>query len=145
MHFQQQGTRACMLSLEKSVWHPGLSFMLLSSLLKGTTHCLTMFISTVWSPETFSKPQWMSIFCREDFNDTLLFHMHFYVRCHFVRPPSAATCHTATTCNRILVAKFSCQHLPYYQHLPLTSKANIIKQEALLSEQSLHSIHWGIA
>ena len=30
-------------------------------LLKCTTHHLTVFTSTVWSPETFSKHQWMSV------------------------------------------------------------------------------------
>ena len=39
----------------------GLSFTSLSPLLKRTTHCLTVFTSTVWSPQMFSKHRWMSL------------------------------------------------------------------------------------
>ena len=39
--------------------------------------------------------------------------------------PSAAICHTATICNRILVGKL----LPYYQHLHLMLWANVKKKK----------------
>mgnify|MGYP001852393476 CR=1 FL=1 len=58
-------------------------------LLKHTTHHLTVFISTVWSPWAFTKCWWMSVgaifFCMEEFSDTPLLHVHFHVRCHSVR------------------------------------------------------------
>ena len=31
--------------------------------------------------------QWVHFFCMEEFNETPLLHMHFHVRCHFVRLP----------------------------------------------------------
>ena len=63
----------------------------LSPLLKCTTHSLTMFTFTGWSPEKFNKYQWMLMgtvfFCMEKFSDTPLLHTQFHVRCHAVRLP----------------------------------------------------------
>ena len=38
--------------------------------------------------------------CMEELNSSPLLHTHFYVRCHFVRCPSAAICYTATQWNK---------------------------------------------
>ena len=102
----------------------------LLSLLKCTTYCLTVLTFTVWSPEMFSKHQWMSVgsifFWIEEFTETPLLHMHFYVRHHFVRRPFTAICHAATKWNGILAGEVW-PLLPYHHHLPMTLWANIIK------------------
>ena len=72
--------------------------LLLSPLLKHTTHHLTVFTSTAWSPEMFSKRQWMSVgviffFFMENFNSTSLFHPHFHKDAILSDRPSAAIYH----------------------------------------------------
>jgi len=72
----------------------GLSFML-SPLLKHNTHHLTVLTSIVWSPQTYSKQQWMSlslIFVRRN----SLAHLYFI--CHFVRLP---LCHHLSHSNKM--------------------------------------------
>ena len=60
-------------------------------LLKHTTHHFSVFVSTVQSPEAFIKHWWMSLVAvssyMEEFIYMLVFHMHFHVRCHFIRQP----------------------------------------------------------
>ena len=51
--------------------------------------------------------------------------------------PSAAICHTATKCNRILAGRFNLYCHTCHQHPPLTLSANIIKEKGLLSKQPL--------
>ena len=69
----------------------GGDLQLLFPLLKRTTHCLTEFTSTVGLHKctaSIDECQWVSFFfCMEEFNSTPLLHMHFHVRCHFVRLP----------------------------------------------------------
>jgi len=46
-----------------------------------------------------------------EFHGTRLFHMHFPVRCHSVRCPSAAICHMAAKRNGVLAGGFNlCCH-----------------------------------
>ena len=76
-------------------------------------------------------------FCMEEFNDTLLLHLCYHVRHHFVR--LLLCCHLSHGNNVQWNIGRKVQHLlPYHQRLPLTLWANVIKQEALLSKQSLY-------
>ena len=90
----------------------GLSFMSRSPWQKCTTHHLTVLTSTVWSPETFSKYQWMSVsaifsawrnsvshlcFIYPSVSDTIL------TTC-----PFATIGRMATTCNGIVYCLLSC-------------------------------------
>ena len=80
----------------------------LSPLLKRTTHHLTAFTSTVWSPEMFSRCWWVSFFSawrnsvahvcfrHTSMSDTVLSDC-----------PSAAICPTVITRNGILLRRFS--------------------------------------
>jgi len=45
--------------------------------------------------------------CMEKFNSTHLLHMHFMSDAVLLAYPSAAICHTSTTCNGILVGRLS--------------------------------------
>lgn len=72
----------------------GLSYILLSPLLKHINHCL-------WSHKLFSFTKYSvsadeffnrgNYFCIDQCNDTFLFHMYFHVRYHFIRLP--LNCH----------------------------------------------------
>ena len=74
-------------------------------------------------------------FCMEEFNSIPLLHPQFHVRCCFCQTPpllpSATQQQSVMKCWWEGSASTAIPH----QHLPLTSWANIIKQEALLSEQ----------
>ena len=69
--------------------------LLLSPLLKCTTHHLTVLTPTIQSPSTFSKCWWMSTLMKQwvpcflhgGFSDTHLLHTHFHIRHHCVRLP----------------------------------------------------------
>ena len=87
MHFHQQRTRACMPHKICMAIH-GLSFTLLSLLLKHTTHCLTALTSAVWSPETFNEHSWMSVSAIFSAQKNSIPHLHFHIRYLFF-------CHTA--------------------------------------------------
>ena len=80
-------------------------------LLKCTTHHLTMFTSTVWSSETFSKHQWMSVgaICSACRNSVLhLCFIHASMSDTILSEySSAAVCHMATKRYGILVSRFS--------------------------------------
>jgi len=84
-----------------------LSFTLLLSLLKCTTHCLTVLTSTGWSQQMFSKCQWMSVvatfFHKEEFSCTPLIHTNFHTRHHFV---SLSLCCHLSHSNRILEGRY---------------------------------------
>ena len=69
----------------------------------------------------------------EEFNSIYFLHMHSQVRCHSAKVPSAAICHTATT--QWDIGGEVQPLLPSHQHLFLALWANIIKQEAVLSDQ----------
>jgi len=84
--------------------------------LKHTTHCLivlTTLCFTLWSPETFSKCQWLSMgaifstwwnsvaYLCLSMSDTI-----------FVRLPLHAIYHTATKGNRILMRRFYLYSIP---------------------------------
>ena len=80
-----------------------------------------------------------NFFCVEEFNSTPLLHRYFYVRCHFVR--LSLCCHLSVNNNMYgNIVRKAQSLLPYHQHLPLTSWANIIKQEALLSVKPLYTL-----
>ena len=86
--------------------------LLLSPLLKCTTHCLPVLTSTGWSPETFSKCQWMStgaIFYAWRNSATHLCFIHTSILEDTILSdcPSTVICHTATKCNGILAAMFN--------------------------------------
>ena len=113
-------TISCALSLamNKSLHAPLVKFWtrggnppLLSPLLKCTTLRLTVLTSTVWSPSTFSKRQWISVAIIFSTWRSLMTHLCF--RCTSMSDtilsdcPSDAICHTATTCNGILVGRFN--------------------------------------
>ena len=95
--------------------------LLLSSVMKCTTHCLTALTFTVWSLYTFSKCWWMSVgaifstwrnsvphlcFIRTSTPDAILSDC-----------PSAAVWHTATKWNGKLVGRFSLYCHPTNIHL----------------------------
>lgn len=91
-------------------WKCSLSFMSLSLPLKWSTHHLTVFTSTGWSPETFSKYWQMSMCSIFSTCRNSLLHLcfiHTSVSDAILSNCStAAICHTATTCNKISVGKF---------------------------------------
>ena len=103
----------------------------------ATAHHLTVLTSTAWSSSTLRVRRWMSVgdifFHVEEFSDTPLLHVHFHVRPIVSDCPSAAICRTAimswNTGGKVRPL------LPHHQHPPLTSWANTIQWEALLSEQ----------
>jgi len=109
----------------------------LSPLLKYTTYCLTIFTSTVWSPEMFSKCRWMwmgATFSTQRNSVTCLcFIGTSYVRCYFDR--LSLCCHLSYG-NKMkqTVGKKVQLLLPYHHYLPPVSWVNI-KQEALLLKQ----------
>jgi len=73
-------------------------------------------------------------FHMEEFSDTPLLHTHFHVRCQSVR---LSLCWHLSHGNKMQwdIGGKAQPLLPYHQHPPLMSWTNIIKQEALLSEQ----------
>ena len=80
--------------------------------------------------------QWVPFFPpRDEFSSTVLLHLHFHVRLHSVR---LSLCWHLSHGNNMEwnTGGKGQPLLPY--HLPLMSLANIIKQEALLSEQNLY-------
>jgi len=79
----------------------------LSPLLKCRTHHLTFLTSTINIQQESISVSGCSFICTEEFNDASLLHTHRHARCHFVRLPSAAICHTATKCKGILVGRFN--------------------------------------
>ena len=75
-------------------------------------------------------------FCMEEFSDTPSLHLHFHIRHHSVKLPPC--CHLSHGSKMEWNIGGNVKPLlPYHQHPPLTSRANIIRQEALLSEQLL--------
>ena len=85
--------------------------LLLSPLMKHTTHCLTVLTSTLWSPLMFSKHHWMSMgaifFHMEEIRDTPLLICTSMSDAIVSDCPSAVICHMATTFNGILVGRFN--------------------------------------
>jgi len=102
-------------------------------------------MSTVWAPETFSKWRWMwrgvIFFHMEEFSDTPLLHMHFHVRCHFVRLPLC--CHLSHINKKWLNIGGKVQPLPSHHHHPPLTLWAYIKSQALLLERSLSLQHPG--
>jgi len=97
-----------------------------STFLKCTTHHPTVLTPTVRSPQMFIKHWWMSMGAIFSAWRNSVTHL-----CFICTPmsddiltncPSAAICHTATKCNRILVERFNLD-CHYHQHLPLMSLA----------------------
>jgi len=76
-------------------------------------------------------------FSTEEFSSTPLLHPHSRVRQHSVRPPLC--CHH-TEMERDIGGKVQ-PPLPYRRHPPLTSWANTLTREALLSEQPSYLCH----
>jgi len=97
----------CGLTAVHSCPEHGLSF----TLVKHTTHCLSVLTSTDSSPSVFSKFEWMSvdgIFSAWRNSVTPLCSVHTSMSDAIVSDcPSVAICHTATACNRIMVGRFS--------------------------------------
>ena len=88
---------------------------LLSPLLKCTTYCLTVLTSTVWSPETFSKHQWMSMGAISSAWRNSITHLCFIHNSMsdaiLSDCSSVAVCHTAAKCNATLERRFNlCCH-----------------------------------
>ena len=91
----------------------------LSSVLKGTTHCLTVLTSTVWSPSVFNKCQWVPFFL----NGGIQWHTF----ASWAPPCQMPLCQTAPllpsvtqqqNVTGILVGRFGLCCL-FHQHLPL--------------------------
>ena len=132
MHFCQQWARVYVMLVKTCA--SGGNSLLLSSLLKLTTslwshHCLVS-INIQQVPVNvngciFFLIEEFSSFTYTSMSDTVLSDW-----------PPAAICHMETKCKGILAGRFNL--LPYHQHPPLTSWANIIKSEALISEQPSH-------
>jgi len=95
------------------------------------THCLV----SINILQTSLNVNRHSIFPVEEFSDTPLLQMHLHVGCHCIR---LSCCHLLHDNNMWwdIGWKFH-PLLPYYQHLPLTSWANIIKHVALLLELTM--------
>lgn len=70
-----------------------------------------------------------NFFCR--FYYTLLLHMRFHIRCHFIHLSLLSS----------VIQQQNVPLLPCHQHLSLTPWANIIEWEELLLEQSLYKMH----
>ena len=93
--------------------HPerGLSFMLLSPLLKRATYRLTVLTSTVWSTQTFSKCRWMSLGAIFSAWRNSITHLCFICTsmsdANLSDGPSAVICRTATKFNGILAGRFN--------------------------------------
>mgnify|MGYP001852988845 CR=1 FL=1 len=77
----------------------------------NTIHLLTVFTTTVWSPSTFIKHQWMlagAIFSTWRNSTPHLCFIHTSISdVTLSYCPSAAICHVATKCIRTLVGKFN--------------------------------------
>ena len=138
----------------------GLSFMLLSPLLKRITCCLTVLTST---SQTFVQQELMNVsgccyFFMEEFSSAALLHAHFHVRHRSARCPSAAICLATTACSRVLVGKLSlycnttsiCLWCPgptewtkmhYFWSSPLMFAWSFQSSSILASEGVLASIH----
>ena len=89
--------------------------LLLSPLLKNTIHCLTVLTSSVWSPKcsaSIHECQWVSFFSAWRNSVTHLFSVCTSMSHADVSDcPSAAICHTAMKCSRILVGTYNlCCH-----------------------------------
>ena len=78
-------------------------------------------------------------FGMQEFSYTPLFNMHFQVRRHFVRLPLCCHLWHGNKIYRNISGKVETL-LPYHQHLPLTSRANIIKY--LLTYSMVQSPSW---
>ena len=142
MHFSQQWTKpaCCTYKSLHGLQEHGLFFMSLSPMLEHTTHSLTVLTSSVGSPETFSKSQWMSASAN---------FLHWGIQWHtfspltlpcqalFIRLPLC--CHLSHS-NRMYqnMGRKVQPLLPYHHHLPVMLWANTIKQEALLLKQPLY-------
>ena len=73
-------------------------------------------------------------FCTEEFSDIPLFQTRFHINLHFVR---LLLCYCLSHNNMYWNTGVKVQSLvPYHQHSPLLSWANIIKWEALLLVQA---------
>ena len=86
-----------------------------------TTRCLTVLASTVWSPSVFSKHQLISAGAVFSAWQNSVTHL-----CFICTPvpgsilsdcPSAAICHTATTCNGRPTGRFNLYHRTTNIHL----------------------------
>jgi len=83
--------------------------LLLSLLLKHTTHCLTVLTSTLWSPSMFSKHQWMSVGAFSSIWRNSTTHLCFFCtstsKIILSDCPSAAICHTSKTSASDIVSR----------------------------------------
>ena len=117
---------ATLVKICMSFWN---AFTLLSPLMEHITHHLAVLISAVWSPEMFSKHQWISVgtIFSSWRNSVTLFCFIYPSMSHAVLSdcPSAAICHMATKCNGILVGCFSLFF--HARHPLLMLRANIIE------------------
>jgi len=88
--------------------------LLLLPVLKRTTYYLTV-LTSVWSPKVFSKCQWVAMGAIFTTWSNLVTRLYF-IRTSTSDPilsdcSSAAMCHMATKCNRILAGRFNfCCH-----------------------------------
>ena len=83
-------------------------------------------------PTSFDEWQWVPFFPMEKFSSTPLLHTCLCAVTILSHCLSALICWTATKYNGIFVGRFKL--MLKHRHLPLTSWANIIKQEASLLE-----------
>jgi len=81
-------------------------------------HCAHIPFALYKRSASISECQWVPFFHVEEFISTPFLHTHFHVRCHVVRLPLAAFCHTAAKWNEMLAGRFNiychtsniCQH-----------------------------------
>ena len=101
----------------------------LLSLLRCSTHHLTLLTSTLWSLQTFSKHHYMvmsAIFCIwKNSLSHLCFILISMSNANLSDCPSGAICCTATKCNRILMGRFHLYCHTTNNHLPLMLWTNI--------------------
>ena len=132
---------ACMLCSQQSAQQRCLTVIV--PLLKCTTHHLTVLTSTLQLEDvglhkhSASGDECQSAIFFSAWRNSAphLCFIHTSISDAILSScPSAAICHTATKCWWDTGRKVQ-PLLPHHQHPPLTSWANIIKQEALLLEQ----------
>ena len=111
--FHQWWTRACMLHLCKSAWTSWAWLVFHVAVITAETHHSRPLYAHIHCLVSVNIQQvWINVsgcnfFQMEEFSDIPLFHMHFRVNTIGSDFPSAAICHTAAKCYRILVGRFN--------------------------------------
>lgn len=106
-----------------------------------TTHCAHMHsLVSINIQKASMNVTGCHFFLVEEFSDTPLLHPHFHVRCYSISLSLCCICHTATTCNSILVGRFNLYWCKCYSMLQKFHAA----QESAREEQAFPLLlTWG--